>query len=104
MSPYKISELDLRGIVLADLTPREKRTLDRVRDQVGVEWHADGSVRVYSKGNIGSVTLSPATTIQITPKLPVRCLLSLASLAFRTLPIPSAVEETLASSAEPLIA
>jgi 5-methylcytosine-specific restriction endonuclease McrBC regulatory subunit McrC len=100
--PHEIGELDQKGIVLS-LTQPEQRVLRRVADRLGAQWQPDGTVRIYSKGNVGSVALSPRTVISVTTKVPVANLLGLASLAYRTLRIPPAVGETLLDSVEPVL-
>jgi 5-methylcytosine-specific restriction enzyme subunit McrC len=97
--PIEIDELDRKGKVLS-LTQSEQRILKHVQDRIGVEWHPSGDARVYSLGFVGSVALSPQTVIRITTKLPIANLLSLASLAYQTLPIPAAVGQTLINSTE----
>jgi 5-methylcytosine-specific restriction endonuclease McrBC regulatory subunit McrC len=100
--PHEIDELNQKGIVLS-LTQPEQRALKRVADRLGAQWQPDGTVRIYSKGNIGSVALSPDTVISVITKVPVANLLGLASLAYRTLKIPSAVGDTLLDSVEPVL-
>lgn len=99
---YEIDELDRSGVVLS-LTPSEQRALRRVVDWLGSEWSASGTVRVYSRGYVGIVALSPRTIIRVTTKLPVVNVLALASLAFQTLPIPTSVGDALLDTAEPVL-
>lgn len=98
-APIEIDELDRVGKVLS-LTQSERRNLKRVQDRIGVEWYPTGDARVYSRGFVGSIALSPHTVIRITTKLPIANLLSLTSLAYQTLPIPAALEQTLVNSTE----
>jgi 5-methylcytosine-specific restriction enzyme subunit McrC len=99
VTAIEIDELDRKGKALS-LTQSEQRTLKRVQDRIGVEWYPSGGARVYSLGFVGSVALSPQTVIRITTKLPIANLLSLASLAYQTLPIPAAVGQTLINSTD----
>jgi McrBC 5-methylcytosine restriction system component len=99
---HQIGELDKKGVFLS-LTPSERRVLARVADRVGVDWQADGSARIYSRGYVGSIALSPDTIVSVTPKVPIVNILALASLAYRTLPIPAAVGDALLNSEEPVV-
>jgi len=98
----EIDELDRTGILL-DLSSSERRMLLRARDQLGVEWRDDGKTRIYSKGNVGTITLSPQTTIRVTTKVPVANLLALASLAFETQAVPPSVGDAPIDSADPFV-
>jgi len=100
--PHEIGELDRLGVVL-QLTSTERRTLARLEDRLGVEWRADGSVRVYSRGHVGTAALSPETVVSVITKVPVANILLLASLAYRTLPIPPAVGDALLESVEDVV-
>lgn len=102
MKVYEIGELDRKGRVI-QLLPREQRALARVEDRVGVEWRADGSARVYSRGYVGSVALSNETLVRIPTKVPIDNVLRLATLAYRTAPIPPALGNTLLDSEEPVL-
>lgn len=97
---HDIDELDRTGIVLS-LTPMERHTLAQVQDRLGIEWQADGSARIYSKGRVGSISLSPERSVRVTTKVPVANVLTLASLAYRTLPIPPSFGDSLIASVEP---
>jgi 5-methylcytosine-specific restriction enzyme subunit McrC len=99
---HQIGELDRTGIVLS-LTPSERRVLARAADRVGVDWQVDGSARIYSRGYVGSIALSSDTIVSVTPKVPIVNILALASLAYRTLPIPAAVGGALLDSKEPVV-
>jgi 5-methylcytosine-specific restriction enzyme subunit McrC len=99
---HEIGELDRAGVVL-HITPNERRTLARLQDRLGVEWRADDSVRIYSRGQVGSVALSPNTIVAVTTKIPVANVLALASLAFQTLSIPPAVGDALLKSVDPVV-
>lgn len=99
---HQIDELDRSGISLS-LTCKERKALAEVADRLGVEWQANGSARVYSKGRVGTIALSPETTISVTTKLPVANILALASLAYRTLSIPPAVGDALLESTAPAL-
>ena len=83
MATVEIDELDHRGKEI-ELTPAEHRVLVGLTDKIGVEWLMGDQARVYSKGLIGSVSLSNETTVRITTKVPVGNLLLLAGLAFQT--------------------
>jgi 5-methylcytosine-specific restriction enzyme subunit McrC len=87
---HEIGELDRQGVMLRP-TRREARALVRTIDRLGVDWRPDGSVRVFSKGQVGSVALSPDTVITVTTKVPVANVLGLVSLAYRTVPIAGPV-------------
>ena len=100
MTIHDIGELDRLGVTI-DVTEAERRALARVADRVGVEWRPDGSARVYSRGYVGRVALSDATTIRVSTKVPVANILQLASLAYRTLPIPAAVGDTMLETEHP---
>jgi 5-methylcytosine-specific restriction enzyme subunit McrC len=99
---YELDELDRIGMMVA-LSSAERRALQRVRDEVGVEWRSDGSARIYSRGNVGTVALSPETTLRIATKLPIRSVLTLASLAYQTLPIPVPVGDTFLDSSDDVV-
>lgn len=99
---HLIDELDRKGITLS-LTPSERRALRSVANRLGVEWHADGTARVYSQGNVGSVALSPDLRINVTTKVPIGNLLTLASLAFKTAPLPKSVGTTLVNSVDQVV-
>lgn len=92
--PYELGELDRTGVVL-ELTDTERRALTRLEGRLGVEWRGDGSVRVYSRGSVGTAVLSPETVVSVTTKVPVANILLLAGLAYHTLPTPSAVGKAL---------
>lgn len=96
---HEIGELDRNGIILR-LTPSEARTPAHVTNRLGVEWRSDGSVRVFSKGQVGSIALSSDTIVSVTTKVPIENILDLASLAYRTVPIPAAVGHALLGSVE----
>jgi 5-methylcytosine-specific restriction enzyme subunit McrC len=93
MTAYDVGELDHDGIVIA-ISDQERRVLARVADRLGVEWRSDGRARIYSRGYVGRVSLSEETSVQVSTKMPVANILRLASLAYRTLPIPAAVGDT----------
>lgn len=99
---HEVGELDRVGVVLS-LTPSERRALGRVADRLGVEWQADGSARVYSRGYVGIIALSSDTIVSVTPKVPIANILALASLGYRTVPIPAPVGEALLDSEEPVV-
>jgi hypothetical protein len=60
---YEIDELDRQGVVVCP-TAQEARALARVSDRLGVEWRPDGSARVFSRGQVGSVSLSSSTVVR----------------------------------------
>jgi 5-methylcytosine-specific restriction enzyme subunit McrC len=91
---YELGELDRSGVVLRP-TPAERRALARLEGRLGVEWCPDGSARVYSRGLVGTAALSPHTTVSVTTKVPIANILSLASLAYHTLPIPPSLGDGL---------
>ena len=101
MSIHEIDELDKTGLVLS-LSPAERRAVARVTDRIGVEWRADESARLYSRGYVGSVALSQEMVFSVATKVPIANVLLLASLAYRTLPIPPALGDTLLDSQEPV--
>jgi 5-methylcytosine-specific restriction enzyme subunit McrC len=84
---YEFGELDRTGVVLSP-TRAERLALSRLEGRLGVEWRPDGSARVYPRGYVGSVALSPDTTVRVTTKVPVANILALASLAYHTVQIP----------------
>ena len=100
MITHDIGELDRIGVTI-DVTDTERRALTRVANRLRVEWRSDGRARVCSRGYVGSVALSDATTIRVSTKVPVANVLQLASLAYRTLPIPAAVGDTLLETEHP---
>ena len=63
-----------------------------------MEWRADGSARIYSRGHVGTAALSADTVISVTTKVPVANILTLASLAYHSLPIPPAIGDALLES------
>lgn len=71
-------------------------------DKVRVEWLGADRARLSATGYVGSVRLSPALTLAVTTKVPVRNVLGLASLAYRRLALPTPVGETELQEAEPL--
>jgi 5-methylcytosine-specific restriction enzyme subunit McrC len=98
-SPIEINELDRDGVVVA-LTPQERLALRRVQHQLGVEWRSDATARIFSQGLVGTVALSADKVIRVFTKVPVGNLLSLTSLAYRTLSIPPSVGDALNSSSD----
>lgn len=100
MSVHEIDELDKRGLVIG-VSETERRALRRVADRLGVEYRPDGRVRIYPRGFVGSVALSDSTTVRVATKVPVANVLQLASLAYRTLPIPDPVGNALLDSEHP---
>lgn len=99
---HEIGELDASGIVIK-LSAVERRTLRRAMDRLGVEWLADDSARIYSRGYVGSIALSPGTVVSVITKVPISNVLALASLAYRTLRIPPAVGATLLASSASIL-
>lgn len=96
---YEIGELDRDGVAL-ELTAEERRTLKRMtgegrRGPLLVEWGSDRSVRIFSRGNVGTVALSADTAISVTTKVPILNILQLASIAYQTHAIPPAHGEAL---------
>lgn len=89
MTLHEIGELDRKGLIL-ELSPKERSNLRAVDDRLGVEWREGESVRIYSRGWIGSVNLSDETSVRVVTKLPISNVLQLASLAYRILRIPPA--------------
>jgi 5-methylcytosine-specific restriction enzyme subunit McrC len=102
VTEHPIGELDRVGVILTSLTPGERRSLRRAADRLGVEWRVDGSARVFSRGYVGTIALSPDTILAITTKVPIANVLALASLAYQTLPIPSSVGDARLDLAEPI--
>jgi 5-methylcytosine-specific restriction enzyme subunit McrC len=95
----EIDELDRDGVVVS-LTHPERLALQRAQHQLGVEWRPDGTARVFSQGSVGTVALSSDKVIRVVTKVPVGNLLSLTSLAYRTLSIPPSVGDALNSSSD----
>lgn len=93
----EIGELDRNGVIL-HLTSDEQRALRKAVGFINSEWRADGSVRVYSAGKVGSLSLSKNVIINVNTKVPVANVLFLAGLAYETLPIPASVGDTLIKS------
>jgi 5-methylcytosine-specific restriction enzyme subunit McrC len=74
----------------------ERRTLAQVADHTTQEWREDGSVLVGPRrGFVGSARLSAETMLVVKPKVPIRELLDLVALAYRTQRLPADVAETL---------
>jgi 5-methylcytosine-specific restriction enzyme subunit McrC len=98
---YVLDELDRDGVVLGDLTRGERRALTAVGNRLRVEWRPDGSVRVGPSGYVGSVRLSAERAVTVTTKVPVGNLLMLASLAYRSAPVPPSVVSGLYETSGP---
>jgi 5-methylcytosine-specific restriction enzyme subunit McrC len=84
------------------LGPEERRALVTLRDRLAVEWLDEGRARVSSRGYVGTVRLSANLTLSVRTKVPVANVLGLASLAYRSLPLPEAVGEAALGEGGPL--
>jgi 5-methylcytosine-specific restriction enzyme subunit McrC len=73
----------------------ERRALARVAGHTTQQWREDGSVLVGPRrGFVGSARLSPETMLVVKSKVPIRELLDLVALAYRTQRLPGDVSET----------
>ena len=102
MTVHLVDELDHSTGILVHLSAAERRALMRVGDRLGVEWRSDDAARVYSRGYVGSVSLSANTTIQVVTKVPIANILELASLAYRSIRIPKPSGEAFFEEGQPL--
>ena len=98
---HVLDELEWGGVVVEDLTRDERRALAAVGNRLNVEWRPDGSARVSPCGYVGSVRLSLERAVSVTTKVPVGNLLSLASLAYRSTPVPPSVVNGLYETSGP---
>ena len=73
----------------------ERRALARVSNHTTQEWRQDGTVLVGPRrGFVGSARLSAETMLIVKPKVPIRELLDLVALAYRTHRLPREVSQT----------
>ncbi|GIW20822.1 MAG: hypothetical protein KatS3mg065_1118 [Chloroflexota bacterium] len=84
------------------VTPGELEALLALGSRIHIERLGDRRVRVSSAGYVGSIRLSDDLAIRIKTKVPVVNLLGLASLAFRSLPLPEPIGEGDLAEAGPL--
>lgn len=101
MERIEFHELDPTGVSL-ELNSEEARALVAVGDRVSVEWLGPARARVRSGGYVGSVRLSKQRTLAVTTKVPIANVLGLASLAYRSVPLPHSVGVTDLSQDRPV--
>src|SRR5262245_45274334 len=99
---YEIGELDKKGVVLS-LTPTERRALAHLTDTLRVACQSVSSALIFAPVYVSTIALSSGTTLTVTPKVPIANILALASLGYRTVPIPAAVGNALLDSVEPVV-
>ncbi len=98
-----VIELDeLNGETVLTPTAGERLVLLRAAERLKIEWLAEGSVRLRPAGYVGSLRLSADRMIQVTTKVPIDNVLHLASLAYRTMPIPPTFGSAQLAASSPL--